>query len=283
VSVDIHTTLNLISEVLINRPAPLREFDQIYMRAGDMLLHVDHICHWFDNRNIVLVGDGDAAGLALIYLCAERQLSCGPRSIHVLDFDERMVGSVNRFAQQRGMADRVEASYYNVRDPLPSAMIGHFDAFHTNPPYGKSNGGKSVEVFLRRGIEACGSDCRGCVVLADDDSLPWTQEVLTSVQQSVVAAGFMISELKPKAHRYHLDDAPDLSSCTMLLKRHQPISGRLLSLPLSADDCANFYGRNLPLTVKRVRDRTAAGRFPSRDHEIEVFDDTPQLWSEPLT
>lgn len=279
-SVDIHTTLNLISDVLVNRPAPLREFDQIYMRLGDMLLHVDHISHWFHDRRVVFIGDGDAVGLAMMHLYAQGQVAHGPQSVHVLDFDDRIVGSVQRFARQFDLVDRVSAAYYNVRDSVPPDVAGEYDAFYTNPPYGKSNGGRSVEVFIRRGIEVCGSDCRGCVVLADDDSLPWTQEVLASVEQSVVAAGFMISELKPKAHQYHLDDAPNLSSCTMLMKRHTPPSGKIRSLPLSEDDCVNFYGRNSPLKYKRIRDKTAAGRFPSRDHEIELFDDGPRLWPE---
>ena len=217
-SVDIRTTLNLISEVLVNRPAPLREFDQIYMRAGDMALHVDHIAEWLHNRNVVFIGDGDATGLTLIHLLANNQIRFGPKKIHILDFDERMVGSVHRFAKQHGYERIIDASYYNVRDALPGHLVGSFDGFHTNPPYGKSNGGRSIEAFIRRGVEACGHECRGCVVLADDDSLEWTQDVLTAVQQSIVAAGFMISELKPKAHRYHLDDAPELTSCNALGK-----------------------------------------------------------------
>lgn len=277
-AVDIHTTLNLLSDVIVNRPVPLREFDQIYMRAGDMLLHVDHICSWFHERSVVFVGDGDATALALMHLYANGQIRHGPERVHVLDFDERIVGSVQRFAKQHNLEGRVTTSFYNVRDALPSEYLRQFSAFHTNPPYGKSNGGRSIEAFINRGIEACSPECRGCVVLADDDGLPWTQDVLAAVQQSVVAAGFMISALKPKAHQYHLDDAPDLLSCTMLLKRQAASEGNVRSLPLGKDDCRNFYGRDLPLTVRRVKDRTAAGRFPSRDHEIEVFDDTPPLW-----
>jgi len=273
-SVDIRETLNSISNVLINRPPPIREFDQIYMRAGDMLLHVDHICSFFHDKRMVFIGDGDATGLSLIHLYQRGQLRHGPASIHVLDFDDRMVGSVRRFAKQYNLADRVSASQYNVRDPLPDGLVGFFDAFHTNPPFGKSNGGRSVEAFIQRGIEACNDSCRGCVVQADDDSLNWTQEVLANVQQSVVAGGFMISDLRPKAHQYHLDDAPDLTSCTMLLKRVQPLEALARSLPLAADACQHFYGRDEPLRVQRVRDRTAGGRYPSRDHEIEFFEES---------
>jgi predicted methyltransferase len=277
---DIHVILNLLSEVLVNRPAPLREFDQIYMRAGDMLLHVDHICHWFNGKNVVFVGDGDAIAIAMMHLYVSQHLEFGPEHVHVLDFDMRVVGSVERFAKQHGLDQRISASFYNVRESLPKEFLGRFDGFHTNPPFGKSNGGRSIEAFIQRGIEACGPSARGCVVLAaDDETLPWTQEVFAAVQQSVVAAGFMISELKPKAHQYHLDDAPELFSSTMLLKRQGGGQAPVKSFDLSPDACANFYGHDLPLRARRVVDKTAAGRFPSRDHEIELYDDAPKLWS----
>ena len=279
-STDIRTTLNLISEVIVNRPPALREFDQIYMRAGDMMMHVDHIASIFHDRDMVFIGDGDATGLTLMHLYAKDQLNYGPRSIHILDFDERMVGSVRRFAKLHGYEKIVNASYYNVREGLPPHMIGKFNAFHTNPPYGKSNGGRSIDAFVRRGVEACGTECCGCVILADDDSLPWTQDVLASVQQSIVAGGFLITEMRPKTHRYHLDDAPDLTSCTLLLKRQQTLVGPVRSLRLTREHTHNFYGAGLPLTVSRVKDRTAAGRFPSRDHEIQIFDDAPDLWED---
>lgn len=272
-SVDIRTALNIVSDVLINRPSPLREFDQIYMKAGDVLLHCDHICGWLKDRDVVFIGDGDAIALSLMHLGTKGQIGACPRTVTVLDFDDRMVGSVNRFAKAHGLTDRIFSANYNVRDALPADIVGRFSAFHTNPPFGKSNGGKSVDVFIRRGIEACGKDCRACVVLADDDTLPWTQDVLGNVQSNVVASGFMISELRPKYHQYHLDDAPDLTSATMLIKRHKQAGAVSMSRRITDEECENFYGQGQPLQVKRVKDRTAAGRYPSRDHEIEFFED----------
>lgn len=244
-----------------------------------MLAHVDHICSWLHGRDVVFMGDGDAVGLALMHLAKREDVAYGPRSMHLLDFDERMVESVRRFARYYDLEDRVSATLYNVRLPVPADLRGKFSAFHTNPPYGKSNGGRSVEIFIRRAIEACGDDCNGCVVLGDDDALSWTQEVLAAVQQSVVSEGFMISELKPKAHQYHLDDAPELTSCTMLLRRMRARGeAGVRSIALADDECADFYGREQPLRVQCVKDFTAGGRFPSRDHEIVWFDDAPGLF-----
>ena len=33
---DIRLAMNAVSDVIQNRPQPLREFDQIYMKAGDL-------------------------------------------------------------------------------------------------------------------------------------------------------------------------------------------------------------------------------------------------------
>src|SRR5438105_1182336 len=97
-SINLRESLNAISEVIINRPKPIREFDQIYMRAGDMLLQAEHVSRLFDDKEIIFIGDGDSIGLCLIYLHAKGILSMGPKHVHVLDFDERIVLSIRHFA-----------------------------------------------------------------------------------------------------------------------------------------------------------------------------------------
>lgn len=36
--IDLREGINAVSDVVQNRPRPLREFDQIYMKTGDMVL-----------------------------------------------------------------------------------------------------------------------------------------------------------------------------------------------------------------------------------------------------
>ena len=38
--VDLRAAINAISDVIQNRPKPIRELDQIYMKAGDMVLQM---------------------------------------------------------------------------------------------------------------------------------------------------------------------------------------------------------------------------------------------------
>ena len=42
-SLDLRQAFNALSDVVVNRPAPLRRFDQIYMKISDMLLQAEHL------------------------------------------------------------------------------------------------------------------------------------------------------------------------------------------------------------------------------------------------
>ena len=270
-TIDIRQCINAISDVVNNRPRPLREFDQIFMKSADMLLQTDHISKHFDGRRVVFVGDGDAIALCLVHLYRQRLIEHGPATVHVLDFDERMVQSVENFATRFGIADVVTAELYNVADPLPREHWSAFNAFHLNPPFGASNGGRSISAFLRRASECAAPGCVGCIVLADHPEYGWTQDVLRSTQKLVLEDGFVIREVVPEFHHYHLDDAPDLTSCSMVVRRVSGGHSAYASEPLPAEYVQNFYGRHNPLRIRYVRDKTNGGKLASRDHHMEGF------------
>lgn len=252
-SIDLTTALNAVSEVIINRPAPLREFDQIYMKIADMLLQCEHISRWLNEKNVIFIGDGDAIGLSLMYLCKLRILQNGPQSIHVIDFDERIVNSVKEFASKFDL--KVTAELYNVAEALPSNLWQKHDAFYTNPPFGASNEGASIEAFLQRGIEATGANAVGCIAVADNVELNWTARVLRNTQKFLLNKNFIIVEAIPSLHHYHLDESPDLTSCSLVVRKiahndEEPSSARLPQSKL-----ANFYGKGKDSKVRYVRDK----------------------------
>ena len=86
------------------------------------------------------------------------------------------------------------------------------------PPLGCSNNGASVNLFIQRGIEALQYCGEGMIVIADDDKLTWPQEVLYEVQSFASQYGFYVSRMMPRLHTYHLDDAPDLRSCDLIIR-----------------------------------------------------------------
>jgi predicted methyltransferase len=265
---DMHRIVNVLSDVINNRPGPLRLFDQIYMKAGDFLLQLEHVSRHLAGRRVIFIGDGDAVGLGLVHLHAQGVLESGPASVHILDFDQRIVNSVRRFAMQFDLEGRITAELYNVADPLHRDHWQEFNAFYTNPPFGASNEGRSVEAFLSRGIEAMGADAVGCIVIADHPAYSWTQAVLQSTQQFLMSHGFFVAELLPQFHHYHLDDAPDLTSCSLIVRRQQHDPRPYQSAPLSEEARANFYGSGSPLIGRYVIDRTVGGKRASRDIEI---------------
>lgn len=269
--IDLRQCLNAISDVVTNRPPPLREFDQIYMKTADMLLQTEHVGRQFNGKEIVFIGDGDAIGLCLVHLQNNNLLEHGPKKVHVLDFDERVVLSVKKFAQQFEIAGRVSAELYNVADALPCKYWQKFDGFYTNPPFGASNAGKSIEVFLKRGMEAVGKEAIGCVVLADYRDLPWTEEVLFNTESMIIKSGFVIGEILPEFHHYHLDDTPELTSCSMVIRRVKWKKSKYTSKPISHAMLNNFYGQESPLLAKYIKDLTYGGKRPSRDHVIEPW------------
>ncbi len=272
IEVDMRTAVNAVSDVVENRPRPLREFDQIHMKTGDMVMQSEAIASWAADRRLAFVGDGDAISVCVAYLKARGVLTFGPSRITVFDFDERTVQAVRRFADRERL-EHLDAQLYNVLDPFPD--LTKYDCFYTNPPWGASNGGASVNAFVQRGIEAVGYEGEGCVVIADDDELPWPKQVLANVQSYIAERGFYVSRMTRKLHAYHLDDAPDLKSCNLFFSSlpgnaTQKLPSASLTDP---DGLRNFYGRSKEPKVHYVRElkKPDYGKAPQEDYKLEYL------------
>lgn len=273
VQLDLRRAINAVSDVIQNRPPPLREFDQIYMKAGDMVLQTSLIAQRFAGRDLIFIGDGDSISLCLAYLLHGQILEDGPARILVLDFDERMVNAVKRFADHNNMSDRIDSMLYNCIDQLPSDLIGKFNAFYTNPPWGASNNGESVKVFTERGMEACGKDSVGAVVIADDPKVPWSSRVLAATQRFALDHGFYVQEMQTNLHEYHLDDAPDLRSCNLFFRSHPDRTLPTTSYALHGSRLEDFYGKAQHLRVQYVREkhRVDYGKAVDSTYHLELL------------
>ena len=251
-TIDLRKALNAISDVVTNRPQPLREFDQIYMKVADMLLHVEHLSRWLDEKEVIFIGDGDAIGLTLMHLHNLRILDKGPRSIRVLDFDERILSAIKQFSERFALEDKISVERYNVLDPLPRHLWQEYDAFYTNPPFGASNHGNSVKAFVHRGIEATGDRAVACVAVADSYDLDWAYPVLLNTQQYLLDNSFAIVEMIPTFHHYHLDDSPELTSCSLVARKIVEGFAPYSSVSLQPEMLQNFYGNDNNLTVRYI-------------------------------
>lgn len=110
--IDLKSALNAISDVVQNRPRPIRQFDQIYMKAGDMVMQGEFVANWANGQRLAFIGDGDSISVCVAYLSARSIIDYGPARIKVYDFDERIVGAINRFADRERLGS-LEAELYN--------------------------------------------------------------------------------------------------------------------------------------------------------------------------
>ncbi len=143
--IDFRSCLYALSDVFINRPKPLRTFDHIYMKLPDMLLQAELTARWCDGKSVLFIGDGDAIALSMMHLAYQGHIKGKPSHVTVLDFDERIVNSINHFARTYSLADRIHAELYNVAEPLPRDHWAKYDAFYTNPPGHRKLGENSGE------------------------------------------------------------------------------------------------------------------------------------------
>jgi len=273
-NIDLRAAINAISDVVQNRPRPLRELDQIYMKTGDMVLQSELIAKWADGKRLAFIGDGDAISICVAYLKHRGILEYGPAEIAVFDFDERICGAITRFADKEQITN-LRSVLYNCLDAFPEE--GKFDCFYTNPPWGASNDGASVNVFVQRGMEAVGYHGEGTVVIADDHELEWPQRVLAATQLFALNAGFYVQKMASRMHLYHLDDNPDLRSCNLVLKSLPGTFSPGLSMPIRDADClANFYGHNQHVKIKYVREqkRVDYGKAPDDEYKYELFEES---------
>ena len=269
--IDLRAAVNAVSDVVQNRPRPLRVFDQIYMKTADMVLQSELVAYWANGKKLAFIGDGDSISVCVAYLHSREVIDYGPSEICVFDFDERMGGAISRFAEREGLT-QLKFKLYNCLDLFPGPT--DFDCFYTNPPWGQSNEGESVKVFAQRGFESTGYRGEGMVVIADDPERDWTKRVLANVQSFAFQSGFFVQKMMPQFHLYHLDDAPDLRSCNLILRslpgNRPPGPSEDISDPARL---INFYGRDNPPRVRYVREkiRLDYGKANENEYFLELL------------
>lgn len=240
--------VNMADEVVNSRPAPLRTYDQIWMKAGDMVLQTKLTAQRIEGRRVVFVGDGDSMSL-MFGLFATKKLVPAPAHMLVLDFDKRVLRHIESFSERHGFRQSVETRLYNVLDPVPTDLEGRADWFYTNPPYGSKNMGESGVLFIARCMELCKSiESSGCIILPYDYSRTWTRDAMQRVQSFLISQGYVISDMVQQLHTYHLGDDPVLASSAVLVDRVAKKTPPYARKQLPQEKAQTLYGkpRRLP-------------------------------------
>jgi hypothetical protein len=247
------------------RPQALRIYDQIPMRADDLLHQAKLIGPLLGGMAVAFVGDYDSTSalLGLLGTLGDPQ----PARMLVLDFDERVLAAVQGIAGRHGFAHRLEVRRYNVFDPVPADLIGRYDWFYTNPPYGSCNNGASARLFIARGCELTRRrDASGCIIVPDDPTRPWTRRAMLATQQFLAAHNWLVREKLDGMHRYHLDDDRHLASALLLVdhvrdaygvSRPVPYAGRRVDV----SEIPQFYGRAVAPPYPEYINRTGHSVF----------------------
>lgn len=267
--INLKEAINAVSDVVQNRPRPLRDFDQIYMKTGDMVLQSELVASWSHGRRLAFIGDGDAISVCVALLKNRGIFEKGPSLITVFDFDQRICSAIERFADHERL-ETLRSVHYNCADAMPADVIDKFDCFYTNPPWGASNSGESVKAFMRRGFEVTGFTGEGLVVIADDHDRPWPQHVLAAAQSYGLSHGQYIQKMQSKMHHYHLDDDPELRSCNLFFKALPMDRPAIKSVALEPPLLANFYGKNRPLEIRYIKERKRVDYGKAHDDEYEI-------------
>lgn len=237
------------------RPAPHRAFDQISMIGEDLLRQVKLVAPFLAARTVAFVGDLDGTSLLLGAL-GELGMPLPTRML-VADFDARLLRAAEAFAREHGFADRLDTVHYNVFDPLPCDLVGQFEWFYTNPPYGQYNDGASAHLFIARGCELvdpyAGS---GCIILPYDTERRWTRRASWATEGFLNRAGWAVRAKIDRLHRYDLDDDRALTSALILVDRVKEGTDEGVAMPyrgraVPQDEIPRFYGRSVPTPYPR--------------------------------
>ena len=130
-------------QIVKDRPLPIVDFFQGYMREKDVIFRVA-LMHYYNDladKAFVLIGDDDLLSIALA-------LTELPSKILVLEIDERLGEYIEKVNKKYGL--EIEFQKYDVSNPLPKDLIGKFDVFSSEPLETISG----LKAFISRGV-AC--------------------------------------------------------------------------------------------------------------------------------
>ncbi len=248
----------LLHELMEGRPRPLRVYDQIHMRLEDLATHIRSVAPDFEDKDVLVMGDSD--GFVLGLLCAGRLgIVPAPRRVFLCDFDRRVLQFVRMMTRRLGLSRMVVLHPYNVFEPLPHELTGAADVFHTNPPYGQYNGGRSVLAFVERCLAGVKKGGHGVIITANDSAYAWTDTVLRQVLHTLLEKNVTSYRILSEQHGYHLDDQPDPRSGVIWCRTSNQTVAEYLYEPYHRTTRALLWTRHDTHTaLHRTRRRTRA-------------------------
>lgn len=216
------------AKVIFNeRPSPLPEYDQAPVALEQALLNTAFILSAISTEtSFAFLGDDDFHSLLLAKLLPKM-------SITVFEADIRIVSTIREMAKRESLD--VSVVKVDMRDGIPEAYRGQFNAFYSDPPYSE----KGIMLFLYWGSILL-SERRGSwgILAVPFTTLPLkVREMLLQVQEYLVKNGFLIEDSIP-----FFKQSPSHLGIISGIMKFQRICVKSISLPTQTNPIyEHFY------------------------------------------
>lgn len=197
---------NFRQKIVKGRPTALKDLDQVHMDLDSSVRTHLYLAE-FVTKDTIFIGDDDlmSLNLAKFYL---------PNRLVVLDIDRRILKHIEKLAKEYRL--KIETLVCNILDNPPKGLLGSFDFFYTNPPYGSKNGGDSCRAFILRGIEFCRVGGHGAFIIAASNTGRWAEIAREKILGFINESGCKLIEELKNFQKY--EDNPIESSMFIIKK-----------------------------------------------------------------
>ena len=146
-----------------------------------------------EGRRLLILGDDDSISIAVCLLFKSVAGRLPDHPITVVELDPRRVAFLQAIARQEQFP--IDVVEHDLREPLPSPLVRHFDVFETDPPYTSAG----ARLFLSRATEALDPGVTGMGFLSYAQRP--AQEML-ELQRLCYDLRLAITALRPGFNRY---------------------------------------------------------------------------------
>lgn len=181
--------------IIASRPPVNRGFDQWHATLDTTIRRLKLMrdrCDLYD-KSVLIIGDDDYLGIAIA-------LASPTTKVTVLEVDTVLCDAIQQAVILQDLS--LSVVQYDVRDPFPEHLKGHFDVACTDPPYTKPG----VTVFLSRASQGLKNQPGGvCYISVSTQEL--TMNSLMHIERVMDSMGFVISEALQNFNEYDMTES----------------------------------------------------------------------------
>lgn len=202
---DFQPILERFIEIVKERPAPIVDYIQGYMKEEDIVRRIIFMHSYNDlkDKNIIIIGDDDLLSIALA-------LTKLPKRIVVLDIDKRLACFLKEVNKKENF--NIKVGEYDISEPFPKNLQRKFDVFSCEPLETYSG----LRLFIGRGINALKKNGVGYFGLTiQEASYPKWQDI----QKFIIKANGVLTDMIKGFSAYPVNSYKNFNCEEILLKR----------------------------------------------------------------